>query len=121
MAPTRVTLDASSNRPSTSMTPSSSSVRASASSGGGRRPLRATGSRDSLMAGVDRRSAAVAVLPRADVAGGVQRPRAQRAGRAGGGHDAGGAGDERAGGARGDGHPQGVGALLGVGEDRVLL
>src|SRR4051812_1199584 len=121
MVPTRVTFDASSIRAATSMTPSTSSVRASASSAGGRTSLGTPGSRASLMAGADRRSAAVAVLPWADVAGGVQRQRAQRAGRAAGGHDPAGARDERPGRPRGDGHPQRVGALLGVGEDRVLL
>src|SRR3954454_18637080 len=121
IAPTRVTFEASSMRPSTSMTPSSSRVRASASSAGGRSPLGATGSRYSLMMRATRRSAAVAVLPRADVAGGVEGQRAQRAGRAAGRDDPAGPGDEGPSRPGRDGHPQRVGALLGVGEDRVLL
>src|SRR3954447_3042073 len=121
MAPIRVTLLASSIRPSRSISPSSSRARASASSAGGRRSSSPTGSGNSLIGGAGRGSAAVAVLPRAHVPGRVQRQRAQRARRPAGGHHPAGAGDERTGRPRGDRHPQRVGALLGVGEDRVLL
>ena len=68
-----------------------------------------------------RRSAAVAVLPRADVPGRVERQRAQRARRPAGGHDPAGPGDERPGRHRGDRHAQRVGALVAVGEDGLLV
>ena len=98
IVPTSVTLLASSRRPSRSISPSRSSCSASASSAGAR-----SAGLDGLLAhGRRRRSAAVAVLPRADVPGRVERQRAQRARRAAGGDDAAGSGDERPGGHRGD-------------------
>src|SRR3954471_14474543 len=108
MAPNSVTLDASSIRPSRSISPSSSRERASASPAGGRRSAGATGSGYSLI-GLGSpgraRSAAVAVLPGADVAGRVEGQRAQRAGGAAGGDDAAGGGAAHAWPAPGGGQP----------------
>src|SRR3954468_16788448 len=150
MAAIRVTLLASSNRPSRSSSPSRSRAYFSSRPAGARRspwskaamsssttspsassseyPSSSSRSSssgcgpgsDALMA-EGAGSAPVAVLPRADVPGGVQRHGAQRAGGPAGGDGPAGAGDEGAGRGGGDRHPQRVGALIGVGEDRVLL
>ena len=88
---------------------------AGVSSSGSTRSVRLIGS--GLTA---QRAAVVAVLPRADVPGRVERQTAQRAGRPAGGDHPAGALDEGAGVGRLDPHPQRVGPVLDVLEQGLL-
>src|SRR3954454_7185602 len=108
-----VVLEASVRRPSTSMRPWTSSSRSSWSAlpGEPAGPVPFVSRSTRLLGGGD---AAVAVLARAHVAGGVERLGAQRAQAAAGGDDTLRAGRERPGPGRREEDAQRVGALVGV-------